>query len=196
MMPRNLRLTTEGWEQLMAKFDLDSLCNTHSALINSYSEEHRAYHTLDHIDACFRHLDTVAEQAEHPHEIELALWFHDVVYEPFSGSNEEDSAAMAKQFLTENNIDVACVDRIYDLIILTKDHRSPATVDAKIMLDVDLSILGSSPVIYAQFEKDVRQEYQQVPWSTFREKRKEILQSFLDRPRLYHTPYVFDRLER
>lgn len=179
----------------MATFGLPSHDDTHSALLNAYREKHRAYHTLDHIAACFHHLDTVAQQADHPHEIELALWFRDAVYKPFSNSNEEDSADLAKQFLSENNIDRACSDRIYKLIIQTKDHKTPDTNDGKILIDIDLSILGSSPEVYAQFEKDVRTEYKKVPSFIFRTKRKEILRSFLERARLYQTPYFFDLLE-
>lgn len=179
----------------MARFGLPSHLEMNSALIKAYAEKHRAYHTLDHIDACFSQLDCVEEQADRPHEIEMAIWFHDVIYKPFSGSNEEDSADVAKLFLAQNNVDPDCIDRIYNLIILTKNHTAPETADAQIMLDIDLSILGAPPKVYAQFEKDVRQEYKKVPAYIFRKKRKEILQSFLARPSLYNRPYFFERLE-
>ena len=63
------------------------------------------------------------------------------------------------------------------------------------MLDIDLSILGAQKQIYDQFEKNVRKEYKRIPSFTFRKKRKEILKSFMERPRLYHTAYFFDLLE-
>jgi len=194
-MPQNSKLTTDGWKHLMAQFDLPELFETHTILTSAYCEKHRRYHTLDHINACFGHLDSVEMLANYPHEIELALWFHDAVYEIFSGSNEEDSAELAKTFLIRNEVCAQSVERVYNLIALTKGHAAPETIDAKLMLDIDLSILGAEAGVYAQFEKDVREEYNRVPSFIFRTKRKEILRSFLERPRIYHTSYFFDRLE-
>jgi len=194
-MPQKSRLKRDRWHGLMTKFGLKLNDETYDDLIKAYSEKHRAYHTLDHIEACFKHLDATATQANHAHEIKLALWFHDVIYQPFSATNEEDSADYAKAFLSENNVAPEISGRIYDLIILTKDHAAPQTQDAKLMLDIDLSILGVQPDVYAQFETDVRTEYKRVPRFIFKKKRKEILRSFLKRPHIYHTQYFSRKLE-
>jgi len=180
----------------MQAFGMSENPDTYQTLLNAYKERHRFYHTLDHINACFLHLAAVTDQATYPHEIELALWFHDVVYKPFSGTNEEDSAELARTFLVKNNVAADSINRIYDLIILTKDHIQPETIDAKLMLDIDLSILGASETIYAQFENHVRREYRLVPGFMFRKKRKEILRGFFDRPSLYHMPYFYERFEK
>lgn len=192
---KDTRLEIGRWHDLMAAFGMPESDTVYHHLIAAYSESHRAYHTLDHIAACFAHLDTVSHHAKHPHEIELALWFHDAVYEPFSTFNEDNSADMAKSFLEENNVQSDIVTRIYDLIILTKDHALPSTIDGQLMLDIDLSILGADEAVYAQFEKDVRKEYKRVPSCIFKKKRKEILQGFLARPRIYQTDYFHLQLE-
>jgi len=194
-MHRGSRLAIDRWDSLMAQFGFSSHHDIHAGLIAAYSEKHRAYHTLEHIAACFAHLDDVRGSAQRPHEIELALWFHDAIYKPLSGTNEEDSAKLAKRFLIENAAPSESIDRIVDLIIMTKDHLTPDTVDAKLMLDIDLSILGAPPQVYDRFEKDVRKEYKRVPAFIFRKKRKAILQSFLNRPRVYNSDHFFDRLE-
>ena len=194
-MLQNSRIKRQGWHKLMEGFDLSKHDDTYDKLIAAYSEKHRAYHTLDHIEACFRHLDAVKDDTVHPHEIELALWFHDVIYAPFSKTNEEDSAELAKAFLEKNNVSAEVTKRIHDLIILTKDHAVPRSNDARFMLDIDLSILGASEHIYAQFEKDVRTEYKKVPAFIFKKKRKDILRSFAKRPHIYHTTYFSERLE-
>ncbi|MBP7962586.1 MAG: hypothetical protein KBG20_06780 [Caldilineaceae bacterium] len=62
-------------------------------------------------------------------------------------------------------------------------------------MDIDLSILGSDPADYDRYEAAIRQEYAWVPGFLFRRKRKAILQSFLDRPRLYATVFFRERLE-
>lgn len=194
-MPRNSKINIESWHHLMTVFNIAENNETYRSLVAAYAEKHRAYHTLEHIDACFRHLDAVREQSNYPHEIELALWFHDVIYKPFSATNEEGSADMAKSFLSQNGVAPEVIQRVHDLIILTKNHIAPDCVDAKLMLDIDLSILGAATHIYAQFEKDIRREYKRVPSFIFKKKRKEILKSFVERPRIYHTAHFFDQLE-
>lgn len=194
-MHRNFDTTLSSWTSLMAGFGFPPSVETYQALISAYSEKHRAYHTLHHISACFRHLEDVKGLADYPQEIALALWFHDAIYKPFSGANEEDSADWAKEFLFAVGADTDIVSRVYDLIILTKEHVAPETNDAKIMLDIDLSILGTQPHIYAHFEKDIRSEYKRVPSFIFKKKRKEILRCFLEKPKIYKTPYFYERLE-
>ena len=194
-MHQNSRIKLECWHQLMLAFDISENNDTYHKLCAAYSEKHRTYHTLEHIDACFQHFDTVLEQSTYPNEIKLALWFHDVIYKPFSTTNEEDSADMAKSFLFQNAVKPEIIERVKDLIILTKDHAAPHSVDAKLMLDIDLSILGTEQHVYAQFEKDIRREYKRVPSFIFKKKRKEVLRSFIERPRIYHTPHFFNTLE-
>lgn len=194
-MPQKPRVDISNWHMLMKSFGLAENNEAYHQLIEAYSEKHRAYHTLDHISACFRHLENVVSQAEHPHEIKLALWFHDVIYNPFSASNEEDSAEFAKRFLEENLVSPEVVRRICDLIILTKEHVLPSSCDGKLMLDIDLSILGAVEPVYAQFEEDIRKEYKRVPFFLFKKKRKEVLRRFVKRPKIYHTKFFSARFE-
>ncbi len=46
-----------------------------------YSEPHRFYHTLTHIDSMLNHLDRIKPDGV---ELALAVWFHDVIYDPRS----------------------------------------------------------------------------------------------------------------
>jgi len=195
-MPQKSNVSLERWHDLMRIFGLAGNDGIYNKLIAAYSEKHRAYHTLDHIQACFKHLDAVAEFSLYPHEIELAFWFYDAIYKPFSSTNEEDSAAWAVDFLKDQSVASDVIERIHRLIILTKEHERPHSMDEKIMLDIDLSILGTERSVYAQFEKDIRTEYKRAPFFIFKKKRKEILQMFLNREFLYETPHFRDLLEK
>lgn len=180
----------------MTAFSLPENEVTYHALIKAYGEKHRAYHTWDHIAASLKHLDAVHNQADHPHEIELALWFHDAIYKPFSSSNEKDSAIWAQEFFELNGYeDDTAISRIFDLIMVTEHTGQAITKDAKLMIDIDLSILGAPAHIYDQFEKDVRFEYKRVPTFIFKKKRREILKEFLDRDPIYQNTYFRDKLE-
>lgn len=180
----------------MSAFSLGENDHTFQALIAAYGEKHRAYHTAEHIDACLGHLDDTKQLADRPHEIELALWFHDAIYKPFSSSNEKDSAIWAQEFFELNEFeDDDVIDRIYDLIMVTEHSGEVKTNDQRLMIDIDLSILGTRTEVYDQFEKNVRFEYKKVPGFLFKKKRKTILEEFLARERIYNTPHFHDRLE-
>ncbi|MEM8849976.1 MAG: hypothetical protein AAGE03_08055 [Pseudomonadota bacterium] len=124
-----------------------------------------------------------------------AIWFHDAVYGLYASDNEEKSADLARDFLTECDVDPKIAARVADLVICTKTHEAKGNPDAELMVDIDLSILGADSGTYDQFERDVRAEYRSVPGFIFSPKRKKILKRFLDRPRIYHTQFFRDRLE-
>ena len=194
-MTQLIKTTPKRWADLMSGFGISANITVYSALRKAYTENHRAYHTLEHIDACLRDLDVVQGDAERPHEIEMALWFHDAIYDPFSGTNEADSANWAQAFLQDCGIEKDVISRIYDLIMVTKEHANVSDNDAQLMLDIDLSILGAAPHIYDQFEKDIRYEYKRVPGFIFKKNRKQILQGFLAKDRIFNHPYFTDKLE-
>jgi predicted metal-dependent HD superfamily phosphohydrolase len=59
-------------------------------------EPQRRYHTLQHLRECLGHLEAVLDQVPDPAAIELALWFHDAVYELVSPAlrHQTNSAAL------------------------------------------------------------------------------------------------------
>jgi len=187
--------TLSRWNALCLSLGLSADGETYQELIHVHSEAHRAYHTLEHISACLNHLDDVTSNVDNAQEIEMALWFHDAVYEPFSASNEEDSAEWAADWLQERGANKAVISRIADHILDTKSHDKPKTLDGQYMLDIDLSILGTRPAVYDEYEINIRREYKRVPSFIFKKKRKTILQSFLARDRIYATDYFHDKLE-
>jgi predicted metal-dependent HD superfamily phosphohydrolase len=67
--------------------------------------------------------------------------------------------------------------------------------DARLVVDIDLSILGQDELVYDQFERSVREEYKWVPWFLYRRKRTEILRGFLDRESIYATEPFRQRYE-
>ena len=62
-------------------------------------------------------------------------------------------------------------------------------------MDIDISILGSEESRYEVYCEKIRKEYKWVPGIIYRRKRKEILQRFLQRDRLYFTDFYYSRLE-
>src|SRR5688572_5611734 len=84
-----------------------------------YTEPHRAYHDLSHILDCLGHAARVRAQLNHPHCVELALWFHDAIYEPRAGDNEERSAQLAIAAL-QGAATAEVLRRVEELILATR----------------------------------------------------------------------------
>jgi predicted metal-dependent HD superfamily phosphohydrolase len=160
---------------------------SYTALLTAYSEKHRHYHTVEHIDHCLHELDNEVALANEPAEVELAIWFHDAVYNPHRSENEEKSAELACALLQRHRVDAERIARVHAHIMATRHEAPAATPDAQLVVDIDLSILGATEEAYSRFEENVRKEYRWVPSTIFRRKRAEILQSFLERPNIYST---------
>lgn len=184
------------WAELGARTSIESLLRLQSALLLRYAEPHRAYHTATHLAECLELLDEVREHARRPAEVELALWFHDAIYER-SGDNEGRSADWAAQAARESGLDEDVAQRVHALVCATQ-HRpdSPADADARLLVDVDLAILGAAPPRFAEYQDQIRREYLWVPGLVYRRKRRAVLQGFLARRRIYCTDACFVRFER
>jgi predicted metal-dependent HD superfamily phosphohydrolase len=188
-------LNEARWIRLMILLGLPGETEMFGALVAAYSEKHRHYHTGKHIDHCLRELDSALSSAQEAAEVELALWYHDAVYDAYSSNNEERSADWACTLLNRHNVSAERVERVRAHILATR-HAAPATTpDSQLAVDIDLSILGADEAAYAVFETDVRKEYRWVPAILFRRKRAEILESFLGRPRIYNTELFRERYE-
>jgi predicted metal-dependent HD superfamily phosphohydrolase len=159
-----------------------------------YREPHRAYHTLQHLEECFGWFVQMGGQARRPGDLAFALFYHDAIYDTRAHDNEARSAALAADVLRGCGLDRA--DAVTDLILTTRHDALPADEDARILVDIDLSILGASPDRFDEYERQVRREYAWVDDSAFRAGRGRILRQFLDRCALFNTVFFRDRLEQ
>ncbi len=165
-------------------------------LLARYSEPWRKYHTLQHLRECIAIFESARYLAAHPAEVEAGLWFHDAVYELQGSDNEEQSAHLAQRMLSNGGAPDEVGARVAALVLVTKHTASPEDPDEQLLVDIDLSILGATEPRFAEYERQIREEYSLVPEVMFREKRRAILQSFIARPRIYSTQHFFGLLER
>lgn len=163
-------------------------------LVARYREEHRHYHTLEHVEACLGWLDWYAGLAERPAEVALALWFHDAIYDPRADDNERRSAGLAGKRLHELGTAADARERIAAHILATREHDAEQG-DSRLVVDLDLTILGSSPAGFDEFEQRIRREYAHVPAALFEMGRRRVLQRFLERPTIYRVPALREELE-
>ena len=183
-------LTLEQWRATWRTLGVgDADAGEFASLLARYDEPHRAYHTRRHLEECFGHWDAVRGEAERPGEVELALWFHDAVYDPRRDDNEARSAELAHAAATSAGVPEEVADRVAALVMATQHAAIPADGDPARIVDVDLAILGAPPERFDEYERQVRQEYAWVPAPLFRRKRRAILEEFVARPHLFSTPH-------
>ena len=165
-------------------------CNQqlYAQLLEAYREPHRKYHNLQHLGECFQHLDTLRDQAQRPAEIELALWFHDAIYDTRRKGSEQKSADWARRETLAEGLDPSTAQRIHDLVMATLHTATADGTDTKIMIDADLGILGAETERFDEYEEQVRAEYKWVPSFLYRRERRKVLDSFVTRPTIYSTP--------
>jgi predicted metal-dependent HD superfamily phosphohydrolase len=164
-------------------------------LLARHSEPTRAYHTCQHLEECFAQFARARSLADRPGEVQLALWFHDAIYDTRSSRNEDESADWADAVLESAGAAPEMRERIRALILATRHAGDPGSADARLTVDIDLSILGAPAERFAQYEAQVRQEYAWVPDPVYRAARARILAGFLERPAIFATQDFRSRLE-
>lgn len=164
-------------------------------LLVRYAEQHRHYHTLAHIQHCLQELASVREHAVAPDAVEMAVWFHDAVYDPQAKDNEEQSAKLATVVLDVGGFPDEFIACVSSLVLTTKHAGASDDPDAALLADVDLAILGQPETAFEEYERQIRREYAWVPRDTFAARRAAILAAFLARPRLYATAPMRDAYE-
>ncbi len=152
----------------------------------AYAESSRHYHNASHIADCLNHLDRHVTLASSPLEIELAIWFHDIVYDSRRSDNEERSAEWARRVLHDVGLPGDAVARVERMILATKHHGSQ-DADTALLLDIDLSILGAATDRFEAYDRAIRMEYAWVPLEDFKRGRCHVLSSFLARPQIFAT---------
>lgn len=150
-------------------------------IIQKYTESHRYYHNFNHIARMFEvaglyNLILTKEQY-------LAIFFHDVVYNPKRHDNEEQSVKVFNDWCFNrkaNNFDVKIVRQI----ILDTKLELPTIEESKIVIDLDLYDLSTSR--YFPNAVLIEQEFLTcVTSAKFDKGRKEWIKSFLRRNTIY-----------
>lgn len=177
----------DRWKKLWQKLHVNIVPQgAFEKLIEAYSARDRFYHNLTHIENCISIFDRTKSLAVHPEEVELAIWFHDAVYDTRRDDNERRSAEWAEKVIRQSGLNKVVIEKVSELILATRHRVDIQDPDAQLMADVDLSILGADPESFWQYEANIRKEYAWVPENLFRSRRTEVLRSFLSRQSIYY----------
>jgi predicted metal-dependent HD superfamily phosphohydrolase len=165
-------------------------------LLARWTEPHRHYHTVDHLQAVLAVVNDNTDTAADPMAVKLAAWFHDAIYDPTRVDNEEASALLAESVLPELRVAMAQVSEIARLVRLTATHDPmPGDRNGGLLMDADLAILAAPPDTYRAYTVAIRREYAHLDDATFAAGRAGVLANLLALPRLFHTTALRDRWE-
>ncbi|HTK08820.1 MAG TPA: hypothetical protein VL485_16740 [Ktedonobacteraceae bacterium] len=187
-----------SWEQLLQTFGVEQgkAQAPFTGLVNAYSSPDRVYHTLEHVQTVLEWIARLRGLATDLPALQLAAWFHDVVYDPRATDNEEQSALYAQSVLSGLAVPERTVQAVARMILSTKTHWiEESERDCQILLDADLAILGATVQDYDRYARAIRQEYAWVPEAAYRTGRGQVLRTFLQRDRIYWTEPMYAALE-
>ena len=190
-MHRLLSAWSRAWPAIGGTVDMPLF----ERLVAAWSEEHRRYHTLQHLDECLQWMAAAAHLATRPAEVELAVWFHDAIYDVRRDDNETRSAGWLRQAALEAGAAADVGGRLHDLVMATGHAQEPATDDQALLVDIDLAILGAPLERFDEYERQVREEYAWVAEADFRRARQRLLAGFLARPAIFRTAHFHGLLE-
>jgi predicted metal-dependent HD superfamily phosphohydrolase len=183
-------------------------------IYRQHNETGRHYHTAVHLKEMLDYLqvllvgekDTTTTITTAFRWYRLAIFFHDVVYNPQSSQNERDSALLFEQFCEELDLPANTKSIVVSLILATEKHQviPPGGDDddhvveesfQQVFLDLDMAVLGKQTDAYLAYAALIRQEFDFVPRDVYCEKRAAILGSFLQQPRIYLSNLFHQALE-
>ena len=197
----------ERFINLFDKEQKDAANTLLEELLKRYKESHRQPHGIDHIKSMMHLLNELVDQFYYPRLVELAIWFHDIVYDIPADKyplNEIKSAQMMFDILNDTfpGIEKAITDGLPDLaviaefILCTKGHqiKSPFILgnakllhDCGMFLDIDLSIFSADAATVEKYDYGIRNEFQIYPDEVYYPARVDVLKSFLDRDQIYFS---------
>jgi predicted metal-dependent HD superfamily phosphohydrolase len=162
-------------------------------LMAAYTAPGRHYHNLKHIEDCLGALAGVDDLSAAEREIlSTAIWWHDVVYNPTRGDNEELSARLAEQQVRSD-----LRHEVGRLIRLTKSHQvEPGDRLGAILISIHLSILGAEPARYDAYAAAIRKEFAHVGDRDYRHGRASVLSQFAARPVIFPDAVLAGQYDR
>ena len=164
-------------QQLLEKWNIKCDINTVLAMWN---ESHRSYHNLNHLNDLISQInENKSKFSEKEYEkLMLAAIFHDVVYDPASQTNEEDSAKFLMEYaIDKTNKDILDVEKI---ILDTKTHKSTTNLSESFN-NYDMNIVERDYDQLVDWENGIEFEYSFYSKEQYKEGRLKFLESLLDK---------------
>ncbi len=165
----------------------------HAELRRLLGAPQRRFHNLNHIRDCVRRMDEVVTLLADPNAVELALWFHDAIYNPGDPDNERRSADL---FLARSaGASSVFRRRVCGLVVSTRHDRRVYGNDRRYVNDIDLAGFGAP---WAEFMRQgalLRAEFCAQTDAQYRAGQIWFLEGLRRRSQFFATDYFRERFE-
>jgi len=181
------------WFELTRRLKIDDqlALRMYAKIEKKYSESHRKYHNLQHLRELFLYVDEYENLIEEKDLVELAIWYHDVIYSVLRpAKNELKSASFALQEIPKRILSEVERERLFCWIKSTKKHIIPAehaTLSGQLFMDFDMAIISVPKEKYLIYAQNIREEYGIYPDLLYKSGRRKALESFLASGDLFLT---------
>lgn len=194
-----MEILYNNWKTLCSSYTTDHsfIEKCFEELCKAYTEKQRHYHTLDHIASMIHEIKECKDPSINKNMLLFAVWFHDIIYNPKKHDNEQQSAVLAVERLTQLCVPQEMILLIEQLILATANHVVAAfNPELNFFLDCDLKILGAEPGKYQAYATAIRKEYKHVLSFIYNRERKKVLHRFLESSTIYRTRDFQERYEQ
>ncbi|MBI1286250.1 MAG: hypothetical protein GC178_01615 [Flavobacteriales bacterium] len=188
------------WFQLTKSYNSDprSAQKWFDKIVGDLTAPDRHYHNLSHVEHLLLLIEKHEAEISNQEALQLAAFFHDLIYIAGSSSNERHSADQAILAMAELGIPKETRASVVRMILATKLHKVEAkdeSPDLLLFLDMDLAVLGSAGSQYDAYCKAVELEFQSCPKFMYKRGRERFLKATLSQPFIYRTATFRTELE-
>jgi pantetheine-phosphate adenylyltransferase len=142
---------------------------------NQYNQPHRFHHNLDHLEFMMSHFESKMKSIE----FLGASIFHDWFYDPLKDDavNVDESITFMEQSI---NVEKLMLKTMREMIKSTKDHSPKTFYPSFAKTDAYKTLFGEKNEL-VKLEKQIRKEYQFVPYREYKKARIEFLKNFQEK---------------
>ena len=169
--PERMDGLQRSWLQLLTQFNIAPVdaYSLFDRLIAAYQEPHRHYHNIEHIAEMLKIAGKLSDQATNLPAIQLAVWFHDAIYDPKAKDNEERSALLATAELQSLGIPAETAKEVGDMIRATATSIRPQWIGTRQFYSMPiLRSWGQRNCAIFRYAEAIRQEYAWVEEAAYR----------------------------
>lgn len=164
-------------------------------ILQHYAMPDRHYHNLDHLRQCLEQFDLARQGMPTPDAVEMALWFHDVIYVAGAADNELKSAEFFLDLVNASSSE-EFTHQVVSLIQATTHKFIPTDLDTCYTVDIDLSSFGFEWRDFLIDSEHLRQERMDLPDVAYFEAHTKFLNILVARKRIFQTDFFYGRYEK
>ena len=166
-------------------------------IMENYTKKWKFYHNLNHVYSFVNLFEKYNKFINnYKNEFLISIYFHDIIYIPSRNDNEEESINMFNKFYNEVKPNNLNKEKVIEFIAETKNHSLSKDYDFELdlFLDMDMQIVADEN--WEDYENKIRKEYCFVDETEYKNKRKQFLQSLVNKNRIFRTQIFYDTYEQ